>query len=201
MKLIKLDINKHNIYKVSELIYETELSIFRPLIGKDRNEAIENIKMLIMSEKNTFSHENIHVVTDDNEEVLGILVAFKGDDMGFWDDIKAYHNILNLTAFLKYVIKGKAIDKLLTTSVGKNDYYLSNVAVNPACRGQGIGTFILENAVKVAKKRKCERVLLDVTFKNRAKGLYQRFGFRINDKNASRWIWADEGTYGMEYVI
>lgn len=202
MKFVKLDITKHDLDKISRWIYETELAIFRTLIGKDEIEAQKNIKTLIKSKNNIFSYENIYVVTDENEEVLGILVAFTGNDISFWGDFKAYYNILDSSAFLKYVIKGTTINELLTTSVGKNDYYLSNIAVDPHFRGQGIGSFILQNAFQIARDKGCNRVLLDVTFKNkRAMKLYERFGFKVNGKNVSRWIWKDEGTYGMEYVL
>lgn len=202
MKFVKLDTNKHNLNKVAELIYETELSIFKPLLGKDKNEAVENIKKLIKEVNNTFSREHIHVVSDGDEDVLGILVSFCGKETSMWNDFRAYFRILDFFSFLKYVVKGTLINELLTASVGKSDYYLSNIAVDPQFRGQGIGTYILENAFKLAEKKGCRRVILDVTLYNvGASRLYERFGFRVYGKKTPKIIFNGEGTYNMEHFI
>lgn len=202
MKFVKLDISKHDLNKVSELIYETELSIFRPLLGKDKNEALENIKKLIKEANNTFSHEHIHVVSDEDENLLGILVSFCGRETSMWNDFKAYFRILDFYNFLKYMVKGTLINELLTASVGKNDYYLSNVAVNPQFRGQGIGTYVLENAFKLAEKKRCRRVILDVTLYNvGASRLYERLGFKVYGKKSPKLIFKGEGTYNMERFV
>lgn len=202
MKFKKLDINKHDIDKVSKLIYETELAIFRPLIGKDRDRATQNIKKLIKAGNNTFGLEHIYVVSDENGNVLGILVSFCGRETSFWNDFKAYFKVLGVYSFLKYVVKGTLINELLTASVGENDYYLSNIAVDPRCRGQGIGTFILENAFKVAEEKGCRRVILDVTLNNLgASRLYERVGFKVYGKKNPKLIFNGEGTYNMEHFV
>lgn len=202
MKFVKLDVNTHDLYKVSKWIYETELEVFRPLIGRNETEAIKNIKTLIKSKSNVFSHENVHVVTDTNENILGILVAFSGNDISFLGELRAYYNVLDIFSFLKFLTKGIAIAALLTTSPGHDEYYLSNIAVDPRFRGQGVGSFVIESAFKIAKARGCKKVLLDVTFRNKgAKRLYERFGFKVNNKNSSKLIWTDKGTYGMEYIL
>ena len=202
MKFVKLDISRHDLNKVSELIYETELSIFRPLLGKNKNEAVENIKKLIKEVDTSFSHEHIHVVSDEDENLLGILVSFCGREISIWNDFKAYFRILNFYDFFKYMIKGTLINELLTASVGKNDYYLSNIAVDPQFRGKGIGTYILENAFKLAEKKRCRRVILDVTLNNvGASRLYERVGFKVYGKKNPKIIFNGKGTYNMEHFV
>lgn len=202
MKFVKLDINNHDLDKVSKLIYETELSLFTPLLGRSEDEALKNLKTLIKRGNNSFGYENIHVAVDEDENMLGILVAFSGRETSLWNDFKAFSKVLSLMEFLKYVVKGTIINELLTASVGKNDYYLSNVGVDPAFRGQGIGTYILENAYEIAKEKGCKRVILDVTFKNEgALRLYERFGFKIYGKTSGKWLWKDQGTYNMEHFV
>jgi ribosomal protein S18 acetylase RimI-like enzyme len=202
MKFVKFDINKHDLNKVSKLIYETELDIFRSLLGKDENEATQNIKKLVESGNSTFGREHIYVVMGGDEDVIGILVSFCGRDTSAWNDFKAYFKILNFYDFLKYAVKGTLINELLTASVGKNDYYLSNVAVDPHHRGQGIGTFILENAFKLAEEKGCERVLLDVTLGNEgAQRLYERFGFKVYGKKDPKLIFKGKGTFNMEHFV
>jgi len=201
MNFLKLDTNKHDLYKVSKLIYETELTIFKQLLGKDEKEATENIRNLVESGNNYFGYENIHVACDEDENMLGILVSFSGRETSSWDDLKAYFRVLNFYNFLKCAVKGNLINRSLTASLGKHDYYLSNIAVDPQYRGQGIGTYILKNAVKTAEDKGCRRVLLDVTFKNKgAKRLYERFGFKVYSKNTPK-LFKGHGTLSMEYLL
>lgn len=200
MKFEKLDLKCHDLNKVSKLIYETELGVFRSLLGKDEDEATLIIKRLIKAGSNSLGHENIHVVINGN--IVGILVSFSGKETSLLKDFKAYYKILNFNKFLKYIFKGTVINELLTTRVEKNDYYLSNIAADPAFRGQGIGSYILKNAIKLAKDAKCRRLILDVTTDNKgALRLYERFGFNVYGKNSPDWIFKGQGTLSMELII
>jgi ribosomal protein S18 acetylase RimI-like enzyme len=202
MKFVKLDIDKHDLNRVSELIYETELTIFKQLLGKNESEAVQNIKKLVKLGNNSFGHEHIHVVSDEEENILGILVSFCGRETSLWSDFREYFKVLNFYNFLKYAVKGTLINELLTASVGKNDYYLSNIAVDPQFRDQGIGTYILENAFKTAEKKGCKRVLLDVTLNNEgARRLYERFGFKVYGKKDPKLIFKGKGTLNMSHFV
>lgn len=202
MKFEPLNIEQHDLEKVSELIYETELEIFRSLIGKNETEAISNIESLIKSGDNIFGSENIHVVSDGDHEVLGILVSFRGNEVTFWKDLKAYAGILDFPDLLRYLFKGTLIDELLTAKVGQEDYYLSNIGVVHELRGQGIGTYILKNSLKLAEEAGSPRVILNVTLKNeKALKFYERFGFKVTGKSTAEWIFKDQGTFDMEFLI
>ena len=107
MKFVKLDINKHDVNKVSKLIYETELAIFRSLLGKNENKAIKNIKKLVKFGNNSLGHDNIYVVSNEDGDILGILVSFCGKETSMWNDFKAYFKVLDFYSFLKYVVKNK----------------------------------------------------------------------------------------------
>lgn len=56
-----------------------------------------------------------------------------------------------------------------------------DLAVNPAFRGNGIGQALLGAVEKEAKKEECCKVTLEVREDNRAKNLYERFGFSNGD--------------------
>lgn len=202
MKFEPLNIEKHDLRKVSELIYETELRTFRSLIGKDESEAIKNIESLICMGNNSFGNENIHVVSDNDNEILGILVSFSMDDITLWEELKVYSKILNFFDLLKYLFKETLVDGMLTDSFATGDYYLCNVAVDHSYRGQGIGKYIMENALELADGTSCERVVLKVTLKNeKALKLYKRFGFKVTSKNIADGFLKDENTYDMELLI
>lgn len=201
MKFEPLNLKQHDLDKVSELIYETELKIFRSLLGKDETEAINNIKSLINAGNNSFGSEHIHVASDDGK-VLGILVSFRGKDVGFHKDLKAYGRVLDFNDLLRYIVKGTLINELLTARVGREEYYLSNVAVTPEFRGQGVGSFIVENALKLAENAGCKKVILNVTLTNEgALKFYKRFGFKVTGKSTADWIFKDQGTFDMEFLI
>lgn len=202
MKFEPLNVKQHDLGKVSKLIYETELEIFRSILGKDENEAINTIKSLVKAGNNFFGSEHIHVVSDDDDGILGILVSFRRDEVSFWKDLKAYSKVLNFNDLLRYIFKGTLIDELLTARVAPEDYYISNIAVDPDFRGQGIGTYIVENALKLAEDSGCRKVILNVTLNNeRALKFYKRFGFKVKRKNTTEWIFKDEGTFDMELLI
>ena len=53
------------------------------------------------------------------------------------------------------------------------------VAVDEKARGQGIGSFILQEGIKLAREKGCKRSVLDVDIKNEgALRMYERFGFK-----------------------
>ncbi len=140
------------------------------------------------------------MVSDGDGGVLGILVSFRGDDVTFWKEFKAYSKILGFYDLLRHVFKGTLINELLTASIGPGDYYISNIAVDPEFRSQGIGTCILENALKLAEDSGCRKVILNVTLNNeRALEFYKKFGFKGTGKNTTDWIFKDQGTFDMEF--
>ena len=69
-------------------------------------------------------------------------------------------------------------------------------------RGQGIGSFILEAGIKLAREKGCKRAVLDVDIGNEgALRLYQRFGFRkFKEKSLSLLGWK-KGAFNMEYLL
>lgn len=202
MKFVELDTAKHDLNKVSKLIYETELSVFRPLLGENKKIAIETINKLILLDSNIFSHENIHVASNPDDEILGILVSCSGGDRNLLGNLKDYSKILNFPDFIKFMVKGTFIGVLLTANVAVDEYYLSNIATDPMLRGQGIGTYILENALQLAKDQDASKVILNVTFKNKgALRLYRRFGFEICGENKPQLLFKNQGTYNVEYIL
>jgi hypothetical protein len=81
MKIQKLDIDTHDTKKVSELIYETDEDLFLAVLDKNSEKAVEKLQNIVETGKNPYGHENIQVASNGNHEVLGILTAFKGEDV------------------------------------------------------------------------------------------------------------------------
>jgi ribosomal protein S18 acetylase RimI-like enzyme len=81
--------------------------------------------------------------------------------------------------------------------IADGDFYVRALAVEPACRSEGIGTLLLESVEDTARAVGASRLALDVAAKNRdARRLYERLGmtvlaqsprwFRLPDTNVIR---------------
>ena len=180
MNLVKLDLHKHNVNLVSELIYETDISLFTTFLDKNRYNAIGKLKTLIIAGKNSYGHEQIYIGEDDKGGVMGILVAFRGDEIKYLDEIKVFKHEMQFSNFLKLSLIKPIYDKITASSIRDDDLYIGNLVVADGLRGQGIGTELLKNSFQLASDKKCKRVLLDVTFENyNAKRLYEKTGFKV----------------------
>ena len=201
MDLIKLDINKHDLNKVSKLIYETDADTF-DFYFQNKEKASKKILKLVKNGNNTLGFENIRVITESNEnDVLGILVVVKGNESSLITDFKANFKALNFWDALKFSIFN-FVDSLILAKLEDDDVYLASVAVDDSCRGKGIGTFILNESLELAKDIGFKRVVLDVDFKNDgALRLYEKFGFKIFNKKSIMWFGGEKGVYNMEYAL
>jgi ribosomal protein S18 acetylase RimI-like enzyme len=62
----------------------------------------------------------------------------------------------------------------------KDEYYISNLGVDPSAQGCGVGSVLLNFAEGLARKEKLTKCSLIVGLYNRnALRLYERFGYRI----------------------
>ena len=64
-----------------------------------------------------------------------------------------------------------------STFYAKKVLNVHDLAVNPAFRGNGVGEALLAAVEKEAEKEDCCKITLEVREDNRAKNLYERFGF------------------------
>jgi ribosomal protein S18 acetylase RimI-like enzyme len=202
MILEKLDLDKHDLKMVSEFIYETDQNLFNTFLDKKKDNAIKKLRKLIVAGKNSYSYENIYIAQDDDDRMMGILVAFRGDEVTFLEEVKIFFETMNFFDFIKLTLIKPFYDKITASSIHGNDFYIGNLVVNPEYRGQGIGTEILKRSLLIAGEKKCKRVLLDVIFENmNAKKFYEKIGFNVCGEKKLRWSNKSEGTYGMEFLL
>ncbi len=197
----KLDLNVHDPKKVSELIYFTDAHTYDQIL-KNKSQAVDKIEKLVKAGNNSIGYENIFVVTgNDDENVLGMLLTSSSEESSSKQEIKAFLKVFSPLDVIRFTILG-LIDARLLTDIGPEDFYLACVAVDEKARGQGIGTFILESAVEMARKMNKKKAILNVDFENiGARRLYERFGFEINGQKTIRWFGGEKGMYNMEYSI
>lgn len=199
MDLVQLDINKVNINFIAGLIYETDVELFN-LYFNGKENAADKIEKMIISGNNSMGHENIHVVTSDETEVYGVLVSY-GGGKSFKNDLKRYFQSLSFLDALRFGLLDLS-DKLICAKLKNCDYYIAKIAVSSHSRGKGIGTYILENALELAREKECKRVVLDVDIDNTgALKLYKRFGFKTFGKNWISWFGGIIGVHHMEYEL
>ncbi len=205
MELKKLDTNVHDLQLVSELIYETDKDLFKIFFDKDREKALLKLQKIIKAGKNCYGYEHIHVAEDDSGDVMGILTAFRGDEIKFLEEARIYAGNIGGADFVKMILVKPIFDRISASSIGGDDFYIGNIAVDPNIRGGGIGTFLLKESFKVAREKNCKRMLLDVLFYNKkAKQWYEKHSFKVCGEKRFKWFGLDEGkdgTWGMECLL
>jgi ribosomal protein S18 acetylase RimI-like enzyme len=68
-----------------------------------------------------------------------------------------------------------------------DDFYLQSIAVAPECRGEGVGSMLIDAMEKRASSTAATRFVLDVAAKNDgARRLYERRGMTVQARWPSR---------------
>ncbi|MBM4241442.1 MAG: GNAT family N-acetyltransferase [Euryarchaeota archaeon] len=197
----KMDLERHDPYKVAELIYAADVDTFN-FFFKNKASAVEKIEKLVESGNNSLGHEKIYVVSNEGgNHILGILISCEGGRVNRWQELKLIFKIFNIQDTFKLILLD-LIDGLFLSDLGPDDYYLVVIAVDEDFRGRGIGTLILNNGLELAKEKGFKRVVLDVDLDNEgAKKLYERFGFRVFGEKSYPWIRGRVGAFNMEYLV
>lgn len=93
--------------------------------------------------------------------------------------------------YLSAISKGKVIGYAGMWSVC-GEGHITNVAVHPEFRGNGIGSLLIEELIVIAKKEGVLRMTLEVRKSNLvAQSLYKKFGFK--DAGQRKSYYADNG--------
>lgn len=196
MKFEKFQLKKHNSRKVSELIYEADRETFN-FFFKNKFQSSQNIEKLVIAGGNVLGHQQIYVITDENGQLQGVMV-FAANKIDKKTELKVLYQNLNIIDFLKFAAM-EMLDNIFLADLNDGDYYFAVIAVDEELRGRGIGSFILEEGIKLARARRCKRAVLDVDIKNKdAIRFYERFGFKkFNKKSLNLFGW-ERGVYNME---
>jgi ribosomal protein S18 acetylase RimI-like enzyme len=200
MEFQRMDLEKHDSNKVSEIIYEADANTFNFFFGNKKN-ASEKIEKLVNAGDNNLGYQQTYVVTNEGNHILGVMVyatRVRNDKIRQSKVILKNFNIIDSLKFIMIEI----LDGIFLSDIKEDDYYFAIVAVDEDSRGQGIGSLIIKEGIKLARKQGCKRVVLDVDFENKgALRFYEKLGFTIfNTKSISIFRW-EEGVYNMEYLL
>ena len=195
-----MDKNKHDSFRVSELIYEADAETFDFFFGDQRN-ASEKLGKLVEVGDNNLGYQQIYVVTNDDHQIMGVMVYSVGKKMGTIHELKVLFHNFNILDSVRFIMI-EIIDSIFLSRLEEDDFYYAIVAVDEHFRGQGIGSFILEEGIKLAREKGCRRAVLDVDIENDgALRLYERFGFRkFKERILSLPGWK-KGAFNMEYSL
>lgn len=98
------------------------------------------------------------------------------------DELRKFPCNLHLIAFIDGEPAGIANCVFsFSTFYAQKVLNVHDLAVNPAFRGNGIGQALLSSVEKEARKEECCKVTLEVREDNRARSLYERFGFSYGE--------------------
>lgn len=197
MYLQKMDKKKHDSFNVSEIIYEADAETFDFFFGNKEN-ASRKLGKLVMTGDNNLGYQQIYVVTNDNQEIMGVMVYSAGEKRGTMQELKVLSRNFNILDSLRFLMI-ELIDSIFLSRLEEDDFYYAIVAVDEHFRGQGVGSFILEEGIKLAREKGCRRAVLDVDIENEgALRLYERFGFiKFKERILSLPGWK-KGAFNME---
>ncbi|ELT94863.1 hypothetical protein CAPTEDRAFT_205365 [Capitella teleta] len=80
-------------------------------------------------------------------------------------------------------IRLAALGIMTNETVPRGSCYVDHICVSSEFRGKGIGKLLLEKADNEALAHGCNKIYLFVASENRAKHLYERFGYHTTDSN------------------
>lgn len=149
-------------------------SFLPAVFGPDFTAVLEN---LARGRGTLFSHEHA-LVADEGGRTLGAIIGYTGATKTEQDPRTGFA----LLRFLGLdVVRRLGMLLRMQSAIGRMDrdeYYVSNVAVSPERRGQGIGGRLMEAARWEAERGGARAMILDVETDNPgARRLYERLGF------------------------
>jgi ribosomal protein S18 acetylase RimI-like enzyme len=194
----RFDPARHDVGKSAGLALGADRTLM-PLIFGGGRKGIGRMGRLLSSGGNAFGREHAYVATDDGA-VAGITIGASGAEMRS-DDAEGpgvYLRCLGLPGFLRMLAIWPVMARVLTLRADAADFYISIVSVDPARRGAGVGTSLVENVARLAREKGCRRAVLDVSIENEgATRFYERLGFRRAKMKRLIPLWDGVGTYTM----
>lgn len=171
------------------LIMEAIGEIANRLTGEEKSSAVETaLLQLFEREDNRHSYLNSYVsVDEENDEVLGVLVIYSGQDAIQMDK--------NLSNWLE---QKSAPTSRIDAEAYVDEFYIDTICVHPNARGKGIGSQLLIYAEEVARENQFTKLALNVELeKDKARKLYEKMGFVTTES----WSIIDEPFHHMVKVL
>lgn len=174
-KATSLDVNQACI-----LLQEAMASFGDFIFGNgDQEKSLLVLKKLFLAGENRFNYRHSFLAEKGNQ-ITGLLLAFRSDLMTRFDLLTGRQllRILRPAEMLQMMMR--VIKLPVIKETGKDEFYISDLAVSPEFRGQRIGSTLLDYAEEQARKLELKKCSLVVTKENeKAQRLYLTKGYRI----------------------
>ncbi len=164
--------------EAADLIYLSMAKTADYLFGQDATHRTHPVlENLFRLKSNRFSHQFTQVICD-SEKVVGLVISYPGRLMKSLELPMALQllRMIGLVRFSQFL--WRAIPLIGMKEAMDDEYFISNIAVPPTQRQNGLGHFLLEQIENQARSQGYKKIALTVDVENeRAFSLYQRVGF------------------------
>lgn len=149
---------------------------FRAMLGR---RSVDIVAEAFVEPGHDLSHEYV-TVAESPDGVAGMLSGYSGPQHA----ASRNEPLLDAAGWRQYrmaavrLIGARVFDFM--DQLPDTDWYVQAVAVDPASRGLGVGSLLLDRAEQIARDCGSERVTLDVAVRNDgARRLYERIGYEV----------------------
>ncbi len=201
MEIRKFDVQTHDLNTVSDLILQAYSESGQEISYDENSRQI--VKDLVEIGNNFLGHENIYLCFSDNT-VSGLVIGYTGKSYSKVQTLFGLLIRLKLSQVISYLLIGSQLfDAIYTPNLKEDDFYISVIVVDEEYRNMGIGAFMLKEAVRIAKEKECNKIVLDVDRDNTAaQSLYKKFGFiKINESLKYKSQNSESNYCSMEYTL
>ncbi|MCC7553905.1 MAG: GNAT family N-acetyltransferase [Methanobacteriaceae archaeon] len=191
----------HDSYKIAILVYDVDFRIYN-LFFKNKNKAVKVIEKELIAEfpKNNNYYKMKIILSDDNK-ILGVISYYTENKKELLNNIIGLFKNLGVIEAIKFLLID-ILDSFVLADFKKGDVYISQLAINPSKRGQGLGSDVLEKCINNFRQEGFEKIILDVDFRNtKAKLLYEKIGFKEFNKKRFKILNFERGMYNMEFIL
>jgi len=162
---------------ISELILLSDCGLLTALFGPRVRDLL---RWLLPRTGNPYSRSNALVVTEDQAGAppIGAMVgatapSTRSANLRTAAQLARWYGPSLVARLPRMIRAGSAVSRL-----APDDFYLSHIAVLPACQGRGAGGVLLRAAEEYAGRASARRLVLDVEEHNHgARAFYRRMGY------------------------
>jgi ribosomal protein S18 acetylase RimI-like enzyme len=136
------------------------------------------VEALFTRNHNRASHD-VSWLAEQGGKMVGLLMVFIGNELRQRDLWTGWQlvSIFGLPATFRLARRQPEYGNLIEAEA--DEFYVSNLAVDPDCQGSGIGTRMLSFCDDLAGKKGFGKCSLIVTYDNPARHLYERCGYHV----------------------
>lgn len=174
-KATSLDVNQASI-----LLQQALASFGDHIFGNgDQEKSLLVLKKLYLAGENRFNFRHSFLAEKGNQ-IAGLLLAFRSNLMTRLDLLTGQQLLRILRPVEMLQLMMRVIKNPVIKETGKEEFYISDLAVFPEFRGQKIGSALLDFCEEQARKLELKKCSLLVTKENeKAQSLYLTKGYKI----------------------